>query len=279
MPTPTLRERALRLLALHDRREVLRLPNAWDAGSARVFAGLGFAAIATTSAGVAWSLGHPDGERAPRTEVVAALGRIVSATQLPVTVDLEGGYGETPDAVAAHVRELIDVGAAGVNLEDGVDHERLRALDDAVARIAAARRASSDAGVPIVLNARVDVWMVERGPAPSERLGAAVERARAYLSAGADCVYPIALTDAETIGAFVRAVDAPVNIGLRPGVPDIAALGRLGVARVSAATRFATIAYAAAHDAARALRDDGRVPIANEPSLGYADLQRFMSRG
>lgn len=254
------------------------LPNAWDAGSARLFASLGFAAIATTSGGVAWSLGHPDGERAPWGSVLAAIERIVRATRLPVSVDLEGGHGETPDAVAARVRDVIDVGVAGINLEDGVDHRRLRTLDDASRRIAAARRASESAGVPLVLNARVDAWIVDEGPHPAARFDDAVRRARAYVAAGADCVYPIGLAEPRVIGAFVAAVDAPVNVGARPGGPDLAELARLGVARVSAATRLATIAYSAAYDAARALLEHGRLD-AGEPTLGYADLQRFTTRG
>lgn len=153
-------QRAQRFRALHDGSRVLLLPNAWDAGSARVFASLGFDAIATTSGGVAWSLGYADGEQVPLDEVIAATRRMVRATSLPVSVDFEAGYGASPDEVFANVRRVIDAGVAGINLEDGIGHEKLRDIDDAARRIAAARKAASEAGVPIVINARVDTWIV-----------------------------------------------------------------------------------------------------------------------
>jgi 2-methylisocitrate lyase-like PEP mutase family enzyme len=267
-------ERATRFRALHDRRQVLLLPNAWDAASACVFADLGFTAIATTSGGVAWSLGYADGEQAPLSEVVATTRRIARATALPVSADIEAGYGDTPEALAASVRAVIDAGVAGINLEDGVRHTTLRDVDDAARRIAAARAAAHAAGVPIVINARIDVWIVNTGANQADRLADAVRRARAYLAAGADCVYPLGLTDRDTIAALVAAIDAPVNVGAFPGLPDLAELGRLGVARVSTATRLATLALSAAREAARALRSSGRFDALDAP-LGYPDMQRL----
>lgn len=277
MDTQTQIERAARFRALHDRKRILLLPNAWDAGSARVFAELGFPAIATTSAGVAWSLGYPDGEQAPLAEVLAATRRIVRATALPVSADIEAGYGETPEAVGASVRAVIDAGVAGINLEDGVQHATLRDADDAARRIAAARAAAHAAGVPIVINARVDVWMVGMGANEAERLDEALRRARAYLAAGADCIYPIGLIDRATIAALVAALDAPVNLGARPGLPDLAELGRLGVARISTATRLATLALSAARAGADALIRTGRVEALDAP-FGYKDMQRLFTQ-
>jgi 2-methylisocitrate lyase-like PEP mutase family enzyme len=242
-----------------------------------VFADLGFPAIATTSAGVAWSLGYPDGEQAPLAEVVAATRRIVRATALPVTADIEAGYGETPQAVGASVRAVIDAGVAGINLEDGLRHVTLRDVDDAARRIAAARAAAHAAGVPIVINARVDVWMVGMGANEAERLDEALRRARAYLAAGADCIYPIGLVERATIAALVAALDAPVNLGARPGLPDLAELGRLGVARVSTATRLATLALSAARAGAGALIRTGRVEALDAP-FGYMDMQRLCTQ-
>lgn len=269
-------ERATRFRALHDRRRVLLLPNAWDAGSARLFDDLGFPALATTSGGVAWSLGYADGEQLPLAELLAATERMVRVTALPLSVDFEAGFGATPDAVAANVRAIIAAGAAGINVEDGVRHESLRSIDDAAARIAAAREAAREAGVPIVINARVDVWMVGGEASEAERLDEALRRARAYLAAGADCVYPIGLAAGATIAALVEAVDAPLNVGARRGLPDLAELGRIGVARVSTATRLATIAYAAARDAARALQASARFD-GLETAFGYPDMQRLFA--
>lgn len=267
-------ERAQRFRALHDRRRVLLLPNAWDAGSAGIFADLGFDAIATTSGGIAWSLGHADGERAPLDEVLAAIRRIVRVTALPVSVDFEAGYGATPDDVAANVRALIATGAIGINLEDGVRHETLRDIDEAARRIAAARAAAHSAGVPIFINARIDAWIIGGNASEAQRIDDALARARAYLAAGADGIYPIALANPETIATLCARIDAPVNVGARGGLPDLAALARLGVARVSTATRLAALAYAAARAAARTVQSSGRVDNL-DAEFGYADLQRI----
>jgi 2-methylisocitrate lyase-like PEP mutase family enzyme len=267
-------ERAQRFRALHDRRRVLLLPNAWDAGSARVFEALGFDAIATTSGGVAWSLGYADGEHAPLEEVIHAIRRIVRVVSLPVSVDFEAGYGESPQAVADSVRAVIDAGAAGINLEDGIRHERLREIDDAAQRIAAARQAARDAGVPIVVNARVDAWVIGGAAGVAERFDETLRRARAYLAAGADCIYPIALADRDTIARLCAELDAPINVGVWPGTPDAATLGRLGVARVSTATRLAMLALSSAREAAREWRDSGRFDPPGA-GFGYPDLQRL----
>ncbi|MBP9501198.1 MAG: isocitrate lyase/phosphoenolpyruvate mutase family protein [Candidatus Promineofilum sp.] len=269
-------QQAQRFRALHDRGRVLLLPNAWDAGSARIFANLGFDAVATTSAGVAWALGYPDGEVAPLDEVLAVIRRIVRVTPLPVSVDFEAGFGDTPEAVAANVRRVIDTGAVGLNLEDGIRHEHLRPIDDAARRVAAARQAAVEAGVPIVINARVDTWMVGSDAGEDALVEEALRRARAYLEAGADCIYPIGLSKPDVIARLCAAIDAPVNIGVRPGLPPLAELGRLGVARVSAATRLATVAFAAARDAAKRLQDSGRFD-GLDSSMNYGDINRLFT--
>jgi len=267
-------ERAQRFRALHGRTRVLLLPNAWDAGSARVFEDLGFDAIATTSGGVAWSLGYADGERAPLEEVIRLVRRIVRVVSLPVTVDFEAGYGESAESVAANVRAVIEAGAVGINLEDGIHHERLRDIDEAARRIAAAREAAGDMGVPIVVNARIDAWIIGGEAGVAERFDETLRRAQAYLAAGADCIYPIALADQDTIARLCAELDAPINVGLRPGLPDVATLGRIGVARVSTATGLATLALSHVREAAREWRDTGHFapPVAG---FGYPDLQRL----
>ncbi len=269
-------QRAEHFRTLHDRRRILLLPNAWDAGSAAVFANLGFAAIATTSGGMAWSLGHADGEELPLEDHLAAIRRMVRVIDVPLTVDFEAGYGATPQAVSENVHAAIDAGVAGINLEDGVRHERVRPIDDAASRVAAAREAARRAGVPIVINARVDLWMVPATGSEAERIDEAVRRAHAYLAAGADCVYPIGVSDAATIEALAAAIDAPINIGARPGLPPLAELARLGVARVSTATRLATLAFSAARDAARAVQADGGWNGLDAP-FNYPDMQRLFA--
>jgi 2-methylisocitrate lyase-like PEP mutase family enzyme len=271
MHTQAARADALR--RMHDRSTILLLPNAWDAGSARLFEQRGFAAIATTSGGMAWSLGYGDGEQAPLAEVLAAIARITRVCSVPVTVDLESGYGQTPEAVAATVRAVIGVGAVGINLEDAMPgHGPMRPIDEAAARIAAARAAATASGVPLVINARVDLWMHSGASAVDERLTEAVQRAQAYLAAGADCIYPIGLSDRATLEALVRAIEAPINVAAGPTMPNLAELAQIGVARVSTATRFATLALAAVDHAASELQASGRFDGLSA-AFTYADAE------
>jgi len=263
---------------MHDRSSILVLPNAWDAVTARIFARSGYRAVATTSGGVAWSLGYPDGERAPLEEVLSATARIAHAVDVPVTADLETGYGSTPGEVGDTVRAAIQAGVVGVNIEDGLHRPgALREIDAAAERIAAAREAASALGVPLVINARTDTYMLKYGASDAERLEETVRRAKAYLAVGADCIYPIGLADATVLEALVKALDAPINVGARPGLPAVAELERLGVARLSTATRFATLALSAVERAARELRSSGRFECL-DASLTHPEVQRLLEQ-
>jgi 2-methylisocitrate lyase-like PEP mutase family enzyme len=264
--------------ARHRRKPLLLLPNAWDPISARLFVAAGFEAIATTSAGVAWALGYPDGQQAPWTDVVAATARIVRTAPLPVTADIEQGYGETLDQLAQSITDIIGAGAVGINLEDGTKRAEapLRSLEEAVDRIRAARAAARATGVPIVINARTDLYLLNLGE-ERERFEEAVRRARAYLAAGADCVYPIGLVEPRTIGEFVKAVDGPVNIIARAGLPSVAELERLGVARVSTATGLTLLAMAGMRRSAEELRASGRFDLLAE-GMKHGDAQQLFAR-
>jgi 2-methylisocitrate lyase-like PEP mutase family enzyme len=262
----------------HGGPRLLLLPNAWDAMSARVFVAAGFDAIATTSGGVAWSLGYADGEQAPWNEVVAATARIVRvAARVPVTADIEAGYGETPDAVMRSVSEIIEAGAVGVNLEDGTLHGPgpIRSLKDAADRIHAAREAAKAADVPIVINARTDLYLRNIGDEAS-RFEETVERGRAYLAAGADCVYPIGLRDPATIGRLVKALGAPINVNVRAGSPSVAELEALGVARASTASQVALMALSLTRQVADDLRATGKFDTL-APAMAQADAQRLFT--
>jgi 2-methylisocitrate lyase-like PEP mutase family enzyme len=248
-------KRTQTLRALHRPPPLLLLPNAWDLMSARIFADAGYPAIATTSAGVAWALGYADGEKTPWAEVVDATARIAAAVSVPVTADIEAGYGQTPDDVARHVVEIARAGAVGINLEDSADGG-LRSVEDAAARIAAARRAVSQAGLDLVINARTDVYLHGSGDAAA-RLDETVKRGKAYLAAGADCIYVFALTDLAIIAGITRALAAPVNIVGRPGTPPLAALESAGVARVSIATGATLVAASLLQQLAKDLRAKG----------------------
>ncbi len=271
------RDMATSFLARHRPPPVLLLPNVWDAMSARLFVAAGFDALATTSGGVAWALGYPDGEFVPWAEVVAATARIVRCAQVPVTADIEAGYSASPVEVGEHVAEIIQAGVVGINLEDGL-HGPMRRIEDAAARISAAREAATKEGVPIVLNARCDIFHLQIGEENS-RLAATVDRCKAYLAAGADCVYPFGLRDPATIAAFVKAVGAPVNITGRPGMPDAAALERIGVARITIASAPTLVTMSSIQKLAAELRATGSFEVLNA-TLRHPDAQKlFQMKG
>jgi 2-methylisocitrate lyase-like PEP mutase family enzyme len=222
--------------AMH-RGPLLLLPNAWDAMSARQFEAAGFAAIATTSGGVAWALGYADGEKSPWPEIVSAHERITRVVRVPVTADIEAGFGETPADVGKSIADIVRTGVVGFNLEDGTPRPDMpvRPIEDAVARIRAARQAAEAAGVPAVINARTDIYLKNVGD-PAGRFDEVVKRAKAYLAAGADCIYPFGFIDMETVGRLAKAIPAPINIVARAGAPPVAELQKLGVARVTIAS-------------------------------------------
>lgn len=230
---PGLAHRAEVLRRLHHGAEPLLVPNVWDVASARAVADAGFPVIATSSRAVASSLGFPDDDTMPAEEAFAAIARIASRTDLPVTADLEAGYQLAPGELVAR---LLRANAVGCNLEDTDHHgpEVLVPAERQAKRLRAVREAAQAAGVPIVINARIDIFLHEPGN-PEALLAEAIRRGEAYLAAGADCLYPIGLTDPSVIEAFVRSIGAPVNIWLRPDGPSRQTLARLGVARISLA--------------------------------------------
>jgi 2-methylisocitrate lyase-like PEP mutase family enzyme len=234
--TADLRAHADRLRELHHADEMLVLPNVWDAASAKIVAEAGFPVIATASAAISAMLGYPDGEGAPWQEMFAAAGRVARAVSVPVTVDAEAGYAMEPGEL---VDRLLGIGAVGCNLED-TDHRAGGLVDAGVhaERLAAIRAAAREAGIPIVINARADTFLPRSGVPEQERVAEAVRRGRLYLGAGADCIYPIGVSDERDIATLVAELPGPVNGNTRPRGPDLARLRELGVARVSYGPRF-----------------------------------------
>jgi 2-methylisocitrate lyase-like PEP mutase family enzyme len=232
----------------HHRREPLLLPNAWDVASAQAVVDAGFAVVATTSLAVAASLGFPDADLMPADLAFEAVARIARAVTVPVTADLEAGY-QLP--AGEFVQRLLAAGAVGCNLEDTDHHgpDVLVPTATQVERLRAIREAADAAEVPIVINARIDVFLRQSGD-PHTLLPEAIERGKAYLAAGVDCLYPFGLTDPDAIQTFVQKVGAPVNIWLRPGGPSRETLAHLGVARISLGARLFRRAMA---EVARAL--------------------------
>jgi len=219
---------------LHAGKPILVLPNVWDVASAKIVEQAGFPAIATSSAGVAFVLGYPDGEVISRDEMAAAVARITAHVTVPVTADMESGYGRRPEDAAATVRAAIAAGAVGMNFEDSPGERGEPLLPEAqqVERVRAAREAADASGVPFVLNARTDVYLENVG-APDTRLAHAVRRLNAYRAAGADCLFAPGVSEAATIAALVKEVDGPLNVLAMATSPPVPELERLGVARVS----------------------------------------------
>ncbi len=249
-------ERARRFRELT--RELLVLPNAWDAASAALIAAAGAQAIATTSAGMAWSLGRGDGQGMSREQMAEAAARIVAAVDLPVTVDAEAGYGPTEEDAAATATAVIAAGAIGLNLEDSTAvRGPLFPVRRQAARIRAVRAAAVAAGLPeLVVNARTDVYLSQVGEA-GDRLGETLDRAAAYAEAGADSLFVPALLDLETLSKLAAASPLPLNALAVPGGPSVADLARAGVRRVSLGAGVARAAYSAAREAALEMLNEG----------------------
>jgi 2-methylisocitrate lyase-like PEP mutase family enzyme len=219
---------------LHDGREILLLPNIWDVASARIVEDSGYKAIATTSAGVAFTLGYPDGQKISREEMLSAVARIVRAVKIPVTADVEAGYGDRPEDAARTARAVIEAGAVGMNLEDSTDDTLgpLMELPQQLEKIRAVREAANELKVALVLNARTDVYLLEVGE-PSKRYEEALRRLSAYRDAGADCVFAPGLRDSATIQRLTSDLKCPVNILAGYGFTSVPELFKLGVARIS----------------------------------------------
>ena len=270
-------DKAQQFRALHHGPPILVLPNAWDAASARVFESEGFPAVATTSAGVAATLGYPDGAVVSAHEMIEAVARIVRAVRVPVSADIEHAYGASPSAVADVVLRVIATGAIGINIEDLVPGaSELEPIPLQADKIATIAKAAATAGVRVVINARTDVFLRAIGP-PESRLAVTVERGKAFLAAGADCVFVPGVRDAETIGALVRGIGAPMNVLAVDGTPPIAELEALGVARVSVGSGPMRAALAVVRDIARELKSSGTYSAFTAKAMTFNDVNELMA--
>ncbi|WP_447034779.1 isocitrate lyase/PEP mutase family protein [Streptomyces sp. DSM 118878] len=268
--TTTRPDNARLFRSLHSPAAPLRLANAWDVASARVIEAAGAPAVATTSAGVAWSLGAPDGDVLARDRALKLIARIAAAVAVPVTADIEGGYGKDAAGVAETVAGVLAAGAVGVNIEDGA-----RPPAEFTARLAAARRSAEREGVELFLNARIDTYLLALGD-PDTRLKETLTRARLYVDAGADGIFVPGVTDTATIAALAGDVSVPLNVMACPGAPSVAELGALGVARVSLGSGVAQAAYAAARRAAQDLLGTGGYDSLAE-GIAYPELNALLS--
>lgn len=275
MTKSSLIEKAQKLAAMHKRDDVLVLPNAWDVASARVLVDCGFDAIATTSGGCAFSLGYCDGEHIGRDGMLDIVRGIANAVDVPVSADVEAGYGPTTEDVAATIRGVIDAGAVGANIEDTdkLNPGHLVEFDLAVARIRAGREAADAAGVPVVINARADGFHYGKDEVVFDEV---IRRANAYLEVGADCAFVPFISDGDLIGRVAAAIDGPMNVLAGPDTPSVPELKALGVRRVTVGGNFAKAALTLVQKGAEELKTSGTFEF-SRGILSQPEVHRILS--
>jgi 2-methylisocitrate lyase-like PEP mutase family enzyme len=272
MPLKSQKEKAEDFRALHDGKRILILPNGWDVPSARVFEDAGFPAVATSSAGMLVSLGYPDGEVIGRDEFVSAVQRIARVLSVPLSADVVAGFGKTMKEVLVTVKAILKVGAVGINIEDFTHAtKKLYPIERQIENVKAIRKLGETIGIPLVINARTDALRFGEGD-EEERFKEAIRRATAYRDAGADCVYPMGLVDAVSIASFVKALDFPINVMVRKGLPSVSELERLGVARVSFGPGPSYAAMGLLKRAAREVLERGTYENLIEGSITFDEL-------
>ena len=262
--------------ALHHAPKMLILPNAWDAGSAVIFERAGFGAVGTTSAGIAYSLGYPDGQHISLSDVIEVERYMLRRIHIPLSVDVESGYGANPVQVAETVRAVIEAGAVGINLEDGLfsAEAALIPLNEQCRRIQALAALKLELEIPFFINARTDVYWLSVGNR-EDRLASTIERCAAFMEAGADGVFVPGQLSPDIIGNLVRSLDAPLNVIAAPSNPTVAELQDLGVSRLSLGSGPARAALGLVQKMAYELRQQGSFSSMVSNATPYNEMNRF----
>ena len=258
--------------SLHEQKDILILPNAWDAGSARVIEDAGAKAIATSSAGAAWALGFTDGDVLPPRLLADLTAHIADAISIPLSVDFEGGYTKNPQEVGENLKPIIDAGAVGINIEDGEGTPELLAE-----KIEKARKTAEKLGVNVFINARTDVYLAEIG-APESRAAETIERAARYREAGANGIFVPGLSEASDIKVIVPEIRMPLNVMAVPDLPDAKELKKLGVRRLSAGTGIPQSIWNRVAELAKGFLGTGDSRPMFESSMSYGKLQKLFTR-
>jgi len=272
-------KKAARLRELHHGANILLIANAWDVASARILEDLGLPAIATSSAAVAFALGYPDGQRISRDEMLDMVSRIASAVRVPVTADMEAGYGTILEHMADTAKAVVAAGAVGLNIEDVTGSDETSHIDTALQmeKIRTIHKVSTSLGVPLVINARTDIYLMPIGPAET-RFARTVERLRAYREAGADCLFAPGVKDAETMAKLVKAVDAPLNVLITTGSPSLKELEKIGVARASTGSGTMRAAMGALRRVGKELLETGTYSSLLDGAVPFAELNSMFER-
>jgi len=258
--------------ALHKANDILILPNAWDAASAKVIEEGGAKAIATTSAGVSWALGFQDGDVLPPRLLADLTARITDVITIPLTVDFEGGYTKNPAKIGENLKPIIDAGAVGINIEDGEGTSDLLAK-----KIEKARKAAESAGVNVFINARTDVFLAEIG-SPESRIGETIKRAARYQGAGANGIFVPGLSETDAIKAIASEVKMPLNVMSVPDLPGAKELKKLGVRRLSAGTAIAQAVWGRVAELAASFLASGDSKPFYKTTMPYGKLQELFKR-
>jgi 2-methylisocitrate lyase-like PEP mutase family enzyme len=272
-------QRATRFRELHSSGHLL-LPNAWDAASARVFEDAGFPAIGTTSGGIANARGLPDGETIGRARMLEEIRTIVEVVHVPVTADIEAGYGDAPGDVAQTVAAVLDLGVVGVNVEDRTHHSdvaRLYGVDEQMARIDAARAEAERRGIHVLINARTDTFLLAPGTDLDDRIALTIARGKAYLSAGADVVFVPGAVDVNTVRRLADAIGGPLSVMAMPGAPDATTLFAAGACRVSLGNTAMLAALGALQIIARDVFSTGTWTAIERSFYGFAEAEKLFA--
>jgi 2-methylisocitrate lyase-like PEP mutase family enzyme len=270
------RDKAKQFLSFHHGKEILVLLNSWDIGSSKLIEASGYKAIATTSMGIAASLGYPDCQKVPFSAMIGVITGIADAVQVPVTVDVEAGYGNSPDEVVDSIKQIIATGIVGINIEDSIDLNPIL-MDEAAfcERLSAIRALSDSLGFHLVINARTDSFYTSLGSA-QEKLSESIRRGNKYREAGADCIFVQPVWERETISRLVKEIDAPINILVNPAIgggipPSVSELQDLGVARVSLGSCLMKATLALIKKVADELSEDGTYNLLLDTLMPFPD--------
>lgn len=264
------------LTQLHHNGEMLILPNVWNPLSAVLLEEIGYKAVATASASMAYSNGYLDGQEMPFEEVLKDLHRIVNSVDIPVTADIESGYADNNTDLKENIKRLLDIGIAGINLEDSVPNgEWLIPLNEQCEKIRIIKKVAAEKGMELFINARSDVYLKQNDFSEEEKLSEIIKRGKAFKDAGADGFYPMILKNKNSIETIVNEVGLPINIILIPGVPDIETLQRIGVSRLSLGPGLLKIAINAMKNISqKLLKGEGMDEIISNPVTG--DYLKFL---
>jgi len=258
---------------MHGDKKILVLPNAWDAGGAVIFEKEGFTAIGTSSAGISYSLGYPDGEYISFDDILDTTKKIKKRISIPLSIDVERGYGDTPNRIVQNIQSIIEEGAVGINLEDGLLNSKgLVSIEDQCLLISQISTLKDTLGINFVINARTDAYWLNLDTNKNNLLEETIKRANLYLEAGADCIFVPGILDIEEIKMFVDQINGPINIIITPNTPSIDFLEKLGVARVSSGSAPARATYAVLKNISNELHNFGTYSNIFKTNIAYDTL-------